>query len=428
MRICFKPLYLVVSNLSQDDGSHSVACEKCNVWQHSKCLGIPQAEAEKDDFHFICKDCKRRIEEANRPKIPPLKFRIPKPAPAPSDAPLVNGEKLKHEPRQNSPVKKAEVPATPSQAQHGIPLNGFAATGPPYANPAQFTQMNARVNGNGQTLSAAHPVQYTAMYQNPSIQPMAAFQAPVATGPGPIQPNQAGSPLKIIQHYPVPFSSTNSATTSFNSQWPTSSNSVQSPLPSPIQNRPSMSPTQGNRDVGPLAGFPTSSQPSGPTVPSTPFGSQARNNLNSGSPYPVGPAPNQSPSLSFSSAATPQPGNSFSHSPPPNHYSPGMAMSGLSPTKQSPARPPTFGGGVGTASILPPIQQLQPSPKLMDRASPDAPIPPPVKSMTPEQEDRRRRENELAAQQIFQQQQQQNQPAAQPNIPPLASSPSQPQQ
>ena len=34
-----------------DDGSHSVACEKCNVWQHSKCLGIDEKEAEKDDFH-----------------------------------------------------------------------------------------------------------------------------------------------------------------------------------------------------------------------------------------------------------------------------------------------------------------------------------------------------------------------------------------
>jgi hypothetical protein len=37
----------------QDDGSHSVACELCNVWQHSACLGISQASAEKDDFHFI---------------------------------------------------------------------------------------------------------------------------------------------------------------------------------------------------------------------------------------------------------------------------------------------------------------------------------------------------------------------------------------
>ncbi|KAJ6171055.1 hypothetical protein N7470_000122 [Penicillium chermesinum] len=59
-----------------DDGSHSVACEKCNVWQHSKCLGISQEDAEKDDFHFVCKDCKQKEADAARPKLPPLKLRL----------------------------------------------------------------------------------------------------------------------------------------------------------------------------------------------------------------------------------------------------------------------------------------------------------------------------------------------------------------
>lgn len=52
---------------------------------------------------------------------------------------------------------------------------------------------------------------------------------------------------------------------------------------------------------------------------------------------------------------------------------------------------------MAAASILPPIQRLEPSPKLMGRSSPDAPIPPPVKCMTPEQEERRQRENEMMA-------------------------------
>ncbi|KZF26370.1 hypothetical protein L228DRAFT_11053 [Xylona heveae TC161] len=59
-----------------DDGTHSVACEKCNVWQHSACLGVSREEAEREDFHFICKDCQRRIEDAKKPKIPSLKFRV----------------------------------------------------------------------------------------------------------------------------------------------------------------------------------------------------------------------------------------------------------------------------------------------------------------------------------------------------------------
>src|SRR5205814_1647194 len=79
----------------QDDGSHSVACEKCNVWQHSACLGISQEEAERSDFQFICKTCKRRIEDeiksANSPKIT-LKFRLGSSAsPAGRSAPHING-------------------------------------------------------------------------------------------------------------------------------------------------------------------------------------------------------------------------------------------------------------------------------------------------------------------------------------------------
>lgn len=53
-----------------------MACERCNVWQHSACLGFSKQEVERNDFHFICHDCKRRQEDAMKPKIPSLKFRI----------------------------------------------------------------------------------------------------------------------------------------------------------------------------------------------------------------------------------------------------------------------------------------------------------------------------------------------------------------
>ncbi|CEJ90207.1 hypothetical protein VHEMI06005 [[Torrubiella] hemipterigena] len=45
-----------------DDGAHSVACERCNIWQHSQCIGITEMEAEDAAFHFICANCKRRLE------------------------------------------------------------------------------------------------------------------------------------------------------------------------------------------------------------------------------------------------------------------------------------------------------------------------------------------------------------------------------
>ena len=58
-----------------DDGSHSVACERCDVWQHSKCHHFSPKQVEKDGFHFVCVPCKRKEEDAKKPKIPPLKLK-----------------------------------------------------------------------------------------------------------------------------------------------------------------------------------------------------------------------------------------------------------------------------------------------------------------------------------------------------------------
>lgn len=58
-----------------DDGSHSVACERCDVWQHSKCHNFSPKQVEKDGFHFVCVPCKRKEEDAKKPKIPTLKLK-----------------------------------------------------------------------------------------------------------------------------------------------------------------------------------------------------------------------------------------------------------------------------------------------------------------------------------------------------------------
>lgn len=47
-----------------DDGTHSISCERCNVWLHSKCVGISEEQAERDEFHFVCPTCLRREEAA----------------------------------------------------------------------------------------------------------------------------------------------------------------------------------------------------------------------------------------------------------------------------------------------------------------------------------------------------------------------------
>jgi len=162
---------------------------------------------------------------------------------------------------------------------------------------------------------------------------------------------------------------------------PSSSHSGYGPVP--VQ--PSMSPTQGNRDVGPIVGLPHAAPANGSAaVPgNSSFDSYTTPRPHSG----YGGTPTMSHRYpSFSTTGTPNGG----HSSPP-HSSHGMGMSGISPTKQSPR--PMTSAGITAAPVLPPIRRLEPSPKLMGRSSPDAPIPPPMKCMTPEQEERRQREN-----------------------------------
>lgn len=374
-----------------DDGSHSVACEKCNVWQHSKCLGISQEEAEKDNFNFVCRDCKRKEEEANRPKIPPLKFRVSASA-SPSSAPPA-GKKLKAEDdiAPPSPLKKSHM------ALAGV-QNGPSEHRPQLAQPPQPSQPALPpVMAQGQFYVPPSPERRP----NPTTQsplpssspPRVPFSPSKGTGgigaPGPMlpmtQPRLGPSPgqhaLPPMQPGPQlpplgPFPSAR----------PSSSHSGYGPT----HHRPSMSPTQGNHDVGPLAGFQRPVAHNGSAgAPWSSFESYATPRPHSGH----GGTPSMPSNYpSFSNTATPN-GN---HSSPP-HSSHGMGMSGISPTKQSP-RPMTSGGMAG-APVLPPIRKLEPSPKLMGRSSPDAPIPPPVKCMTPEQEERRQRENASILQQ-----------------------------
>ncbi|OJJ49355.1 hypothetical protein ASPZODRAFT_129800 [Penicilliopsis zonata CBS 506.65] len=379
-----------------DDGSHSVACEKCSVWQHSKCLGIAQSEAERDDFHFICADCKRREEEAKLPKIPPLKFRVgasssPPSKTIPSDGPM-------------SPLKKK---SEPTMTTGGSPRPTNLVSQPFHLPPVSPERR-------------PHS-------QHVLTSPRAPF-SPLKSANGLHSHHQSPKPLFSNTQPPLPPLPQNG---SFYSQRPSSSHSVHSPrIMSPIQNTPSMSPTQGNHDVGPLAGFPPqAASANGASRPWTPYGQQQQQQPhhhdphyhNHQNPHPeaTGLPPVSSIhssynyTSSFSATATPSGGLHHPRSSPPQS-SHGLPSSGISPVKNSP-RPVTAGGLIG-APVLPPIQRLEPSPKLMGRSSPDAPIPPPVKCMTPEQEERRQRENAL----MFQ-----NQPMSSPSLnrlPPLGPS------
>lgn len=358
-----------------DDGSHSVACEKCNVWQHSKCLGISQVEAEREDFVFICRDCKRREEEAKMPKLPTLKFRV-------GDSPSSTGA-LQQQPQP--PQQQTQFSPTKPHGVGPVLQNGSPSK-PPSLPPFAPSAVQA---------------------MSPERRPQAAFHVFNSSPPRPpFSPSKGtnGStpssketvPKFMPGQHPLPLMQQ-----SFPRR-PSSSHSVQSSsLPSPIQNRPSMSPTQGNRDVGPvIAGYPSTAPPNGSTSGTTT--TTATTTATPWTPYgqhraPRPDYPSRGASASFGGA---QQQSSFSSATPvqssPLQSSHGVPFSGISPTKNSP-RPITSSGVTG-APILPPIQKLEPSPKLMGRSSPDAPIPAPMKCRTPEQEERRQREHLSMAQ------------------------------
>ncbi|OAL32783.1 hypothetical protein AYO20_07739 [Fonsecaea nubica] len=398
-----------------DDGSHSISCERCNVWQHSKCLGISEPAAEKKDFHFVCKDCRRKEEDAKRPKIS-LKFRVgtssspvpPSPAPAtsksvvelptqytprsPGQGNLTNGQ-------QGSPPNQM---ASPSPFPQPIQMNGLhfqQYLGPPQQMSGQAHQQLASTNPR-QTMRPIHPypsgmsngtarspplqgqgnysfyngTQHT--YQNP------AGQRPLAPSPLPKHPPQNSGPHIV-------------------------SNSGR--LPSPVINRPTISPTQGNMDVGPVAGIPQKSLQ---------FPQQATNGVFS----PANGA-------SFQLQSTPRPSTQHQSQPAqtPISRAPTYALSGLSPKKQQtpgpfqplpagspqnpnpsssppmsesfkPTIPPAGTPGITAPSpgqhpgekrmvsgtpVLPPIENLRPSPEQLRNMSSTEPVPTPSKQSQP---------------------------------------------
>ncbi|KAM7192017.1 hypothetical protein V8F33_008595 [Rhypophila sp. PSN 637] len=107
-----------------DDGTHSVACEKCNVWQHSKCLGIEEKEAEADDFHFVCSTCRRReqAEKDHTPRI--IKIKV-KGHDSPSSSPPQKQTNIGSFSPSGGSRLVVDIPAKPPTASsEQLPLNG----------------------------------------------------------------------------------------------------------------------------------------------------------------------------------------------------------------------------------------------------------------------------------------------------------------
>ncbi|RDL41951.1 uncharacterized protein BP5553_01930 [Venustampulla echinocandica] len=395
-----------------DDGTHSIACDKCNIWQHSKCVGVSQAEADRDDFHFICKTCQRRAIDAERAKThPPIKIKLNRPGssssplpprdnsiPVVTTAPLANGGT--HSMQQSTPRMATwqPTPTVPPQYAHQTALKNTAAQ-------SELSQTNghqalsqgsdrgnssvplpasvARLSQGASTAEYSGPSPLQAPGQgkaSPSYESTRPPSAHAFASPHPNSPTNLPPPGQ-----PQVYTFVNGNGTNYNTGTPgqpvaTPSKMQGTPTPAGnphgvLQNYTANGPRPVSSDgavarSSPFSGAPMltpinhtnnlSNPPSSPIQHATP-------NLHVWRPS-VSSSPHFTPS-SVQGDAT-QGGSHTSPLPP--------AITGMSPTKHSPPRPTTSNGTLGSAtpSVLPPVASLSPSFQSQN-------LTPPVKSSEP---------------------------------------------
>ncbi|TVY26524.1 hypothetical protein LHYA1_G003934 [Lachnellula hyalina] len=412
-----------------DDGTHSIACDECNIWQHSKCVGVSQAEADREDFHFICTTCRRRAEDKERAKTqPPIKIKLNRPGS--SSSPLA--------PRQGS-TSAGVVPSSVDRGTESHPDAQIAAQATPKPQ-IRLTQkgtpqMATWQPGHLPSLQSPHhasPKSSTTATNNhasgPQASPQRASQSPTMT---------KASPTQGASRVAYPYTNSGSvATPQYSASRPSSAHAFSSPQPNSPMNLPppplaynfvngkgtshrngvqsqqssSTHYLQGSPSfsINPY-GAPTPSNGAGGHLPEISDNGRRRSSINLSSPLagaPVlTPTTKINPSSSFPASSSPVltngpsmhtwqppkaspphgvpsspaqelPGQQYANS---GHASPlPPAVTGLSPTKHSPPRS-TSNGSISstTPSMLPPVAPLSPSHQMQN-------LSPPVKSSEPD--------------------------------------------
>lgn len=404
-----------------DDGTHSIACDNCNIWQHSKCVGVSEAEADREDFHFVCTTCQRRAEDTERAKTqPPIKIKINRPGssssplpPKQSNTPAVgivsstNGVPITaqdtpkppilppqkstpqmatwhhgqtpslHSPNLASPKTSTTATnhhsnghqASPQRTSHGSPAMALAS--PTHSTPMAGFPPRGNNGGTG-----------TANYSasRPSSAHAHAFSSPQPNSPMNLPPPPQAQAYTFMNGNGASYGNgtSNLQSTSAHLQSPLafSMNTYGAHITATGQ-RPGSSDGSQRRISfnmsSPLAGTPmlTPITKTNPTA-----NSSTSSNVNNGPSMHTWQAPKSSPPQAPSSSPTQiLPGqHASSHHPSPLP----SAATGLSPTKHSPPRP-TSNGSIGstTPSMLPPVASLTPSQQQQI-------LTPPVKSSEPD--------------------------------------------
>lgn len=353
-----------------DDGEHSVACERCNVWQHSKCLGIDEGEAEREDFHFICKHCQHaERERTEKAQKPPTKIKI----------------KLKETASASSTPSSKPVSTTPIPLPHipGMSPNLFLDIKSKSTTKPGPSQLNGvSLPSSSASSSAKLPEPSPLKHSSPPTESSKRIAGSLGAAPS-LPPSSLRKPsLNGLSHNPfssphpnlLPPDQSPNKSRAYGSIYRSSSPAAQDGLETAggPSDRPPLSPATANALSG---GYDSPTKDS--TTKMTPAAVSPQKSANTPlSSAKVLDHPRSSPS----SMATPR----LSPTRPEDNDPLPSSRGGLSPTKNSPSLPRS--GSVGFSigdglngirsspvpAILPPVTALSPTP-------PKAILTPPVK-------------------------------------------------
>ena len=333
-----------------DDGTHSVACERCNTWQHSKCLGIEEQEADQDDFHFVCSSCRQRENTSSDPRPRTIKLKINRhqePEETHGKQAAAKRATTSQQPRTQLLV---EIQSRPSSGLLDGSEPPRAAPGSVLPGPPAAHALPASPNLLGQTASSrsaesgasgSGPTQLPPVSQgnNPFSSPHPSLLPPDR------RPVKSGAP-SLTSGHPTPL--------------PTGDGDGAAGLvPKSAVSSASLSALAGSGS----GGSSPSKQPRRPPSPSTktsPSAPAASNglapslteNTSSMTSSPSMALPHLTPAQSRN-ARSDHAGSGSSPLPPPS--------GGLSPTKQSPPVPRQVNGGANGASMTPLVGGAPPS-------------------------------------------------------------------
>jgi len=314
------------------------------VWQHSRCHNITEAQAEQDDFHFICKRCRRREEEAKQPKLPPLKLRLTSDSPSSRNASQTNGTNSTHPVRRAEaveiPVPRPPVPqSTPQAPLPSLPpsLNGSVVQSASKGFPTALPLMNGpSLSPRGQALGPPGIERSEAAYGSPSHRANGNARSPLthhySASLNGGTPTTSGLPLSSPPRYQNPRT-----------------------LDSPLNTYSLSFPRSGGSPFGGPPSFKVSHQS---------FGDNFRDSFSR--PSSSAGLPGHSP-VKHSPAPSPRPTNSipntynFTNSPHSSFPPSSVQKASFSPTKHSSPPPPM--AHMSSPVPTPALVRFEPSPR-----------------------------------------------------------------